>query len=224
MSVDILQLVAKLVAKGTDTRTKASTKRSGRHRTKQEAPTKTYSFTLFLRGPDVLSDENLDALYEAGCDDAVFGELDGAQYAAFDRDAETFTAALKSAMNLTSAVDGLEVVRVAPDEFVTLAAIAERAGCSREYVRLLANEERGPGGFPPPVAYADHKTRLWHWADVARWLEQNEKSKTELDTESADVVVVMNTALSYRQHAQRLRKADLAAVAEVLGDNPFVRT
>lgn len=188
------------------------------------AQIRTYSFTLFLRGPDVLSDENLNALYEAGCDDAVFGELDGAQYAAFDRDAETFTAALKSAiLNLTSAVDGLEVVRVAPDEFVTLSAIAERAGCSREYVRLLASDKRGPGGFPPPVAYADHKTRLWHWADVAQWLKQNEKSKTELDTETADVVVVMNAALSYRKHAQRLREADLAAVAEVLGDNPLVR-
>ncbi len=108
---------------------------------------KTYSFTLFLKGADVLLDESLDALYEAGCDDAVFGERDGAQYAAFDREAKSFTEALKSAIvNLTSTVDGLHVARVAPEEFVTLAAIAERAGLSREYVRLLANQERGPGG------------------------------------------------------------------------------
>ncbi len=186
---------------------------------------KTYSFTLFLKGADVLLDESLDALYEAGCDDAVFGERDGAQYAAFDREAKSFTEALKSAIvNLTSTVDGLHVARVAPEEFVTLAAIAERAGLSREYVRLLANQERGPGGFPTPVAYADHKTRLWHWADVAEWLQEHKKSKAKLDTEGADLIVAMNAALSYRQHSQHLRKAELALVAEVLGDNPFIRS
>jgi hypothetical protein len=75
--------------------------------------TNTYSFTLYLDGPDVLSDEHQDALYKAGCEDALFGECDGAQYAAFDREAESFAAAVKSASaNLASAVDGLQVVRV----------------------------------------------------------------------------------------------------------------
>src|SRR5579875_42739 len=186
---------------------------------------KTYSFTLYLSGPDVLTDENLDALYEAGCDDALFGERDGAQYAAFDREATSFGAALKSAIsNLTAAVGGLQVVRIVPEEFVTLAAIAERAGLSREYVRLLANEERGPGGFPPPAAYADHKTRLWHWADVAEWLQEHKKSKEQLDTEGADLVLAVNAALSYQRHARPLRKADLALVAEIVGDNPFIRS
>lgn len=186
---------------------------------------KTYSFTLFLSGADVMTDENLDALYESGCDDALLGERDGAQYAAFDREATSFATALKSAIsNLTSAIPGLQVVRIAPEEFVTLATIAERAGLSREYVRLLANEKRGPGGFPAPVAYADHKTRLWHWADVAEWLQEHHKSKEELDTEGAELVLAMNAALSYQRHARHLRKADLALVAEVVGDNPFIRS
>jgi hypothetical protein len=47
------------------------------------ATAKTYSFTLSLSGSDVLTDEHLDAVYEAGCDDALFGERDGAQYADF---------------------------------------------------------------------------------------------------------------------------------------------
>lgn len=183
---------------------------------------KTYSFTLFLGGPDVLTDENLDALYEAGCDDAVFGERDGAQYAAFDREATSFRSALKSALSdLTTGVDGLQVVRVAPEELVTLAAIAERSGLSREYVRLLANQERGPGGFPAPVGYADQRTRLWHWADVAEWLAETKKSKTKLDTEGVDLVVAMNAALRYQKHARHLQKADLALVAEIVGGNPF---
>ena len=186
---------------------------------------KTYSFTLYLSGPNVLTDESLDALYEAGCDDAVFGERDGAQYATFDREAASFRVALKTAIaNLTAAVSDIQVVRIAPEEFVTLSAIAERSGLSREYVRLLANQQRGPGGFPPPVVYADHKTRLWHWADVAEWLQEHKKSKERLDTEGADLVLAMNAALSYQRHARHLRKADLALVAEVVGDNPFVRS
>lgn len=185
-------------------------------------PKKTYSFTLFLSGPDVLTDENMDFLFEAGCDDATFGERDGAQYAAFDRDAQSFGEALRSAISdLQSALDGLDVVRIAPDEFVSLAAIAERTGLSREYVRLLANEGRGPGGFPSPVAYADHKTRLWHWADVAEWLHEHNKSKEELDVEGADLVIAMNAALSYRRHIGRLAKQDVALVAEVVGATPF---
>jgi predicted DNA-binding transcriptional regulator AlpA len=185
---------------------------------------KTYSFILYLSGPDVLTDENMDALHESGCDDALFGERDGAQYAAFDRETTSFRAALKSALSdLTSAVSGLRIVRIAPEEFVTLSTIAERAGLSREYVRLLANQQRGPGGFPSPVAYADHKTRLWHWADVAEWLQEHKKSKTRIDTEGADLVLAMNAALSYQRHARHLHKADLALVAEAVGGNPFIR-
>ncbi len=44
------------------------------------------SFTLFVHGADVLSDESTDALYEAGCDDATFGVRDSAPYGAFDRE------------------------------------------------------------------------------------------------------------------------------------------
>lgn len=90
---------------------------------------KTYSFTFFLGGPDVLTDDHLDALYEAGCDDVLFGERDGAQYATFDREAASFRSALKSAVSdLAAGVDGLHVVRVAPEELVTLALVAEIAG------------------------------------------------------------------------------------------------
>jgi hypothetical protein len=184
---------------------------------------KTYTFTLYLGGADVLTDENLDALFEAGCDDALFGERDGAQYATFDRDATSFRQALKSAIeNLKSAISDLDVVRIAPEEFVTLAAIAERAGLSREYVRLLATEQRGPGGFPAPVAYVDHKTRLWHWADVAEWLQEHHKNKAELDTEAADLVTAMNAALTYQRVAAHLPKADKALVAEVVSELPVV--
>lgn len=99
----------------------------------------------------------------------------------FDREATSFSAALASAIHdMTIALPGLEIVRVEPDDLVSMAAIAERSGRSRESIRLLAAEQRGPGGFPPPVAYVDQKTRLWHWPDVARWLTEHDKAKLDV--------------------------------------------
>ena len=182
-----------------------------------------HSFTLLLRGPDVLTDEHLDALYEAGCDDALFGERDGAQYAAFDRHARSFGDALRSAINaVTAAVEGLSVVRIEPDDLVSMAAIAQRAGRSRESIRLLSTGQRGPGGFPSPVAYADQRTRLWHWPDVARWLTEHDKAQIEVDAPAADLIGAMNAALTLRAHAGRLHaRRDRALVAETLGADPF---
>jgi hypothetical protein len=181
----------------------------------------THSFTLFLSGADVLDDEQFDALYEAGCDDALFGARDGAQYGAFDREADSFSEALASAIeDVTSAVPGLQVVRIEPDELVTMAAIAKRSGLSREYIRLLSTNQRGPGGFPAPVTYADHKTRLWHWPDVAHWLTEHERAKVDLDAHAADLVAAMNAAFDLREHARHLHdKHDLALVAQALGED-----
>jgi hypothetical protein len=179
-----------------------------------------HSFTVFFSGVDVLDDAQFDALYEAGCDDALFGVRDGVQYGAFDREAASFSEALATAVrDLISAVPGLQIVRIEPDELVTMAAIAERSGLSREYIRLLSTNGRGPGGFPAPVTYADHKTRLWHWPDVAHWLTEHGKAKVGVDVHAADLVAAMNAALDLREHAGHLNdKQDLVLVAQALGE------
>ncbi|HZW33022.1 MAG TPA: hypothetical protein VFF52_20065 [Isosphaeraceae bacterium] len=64
---------------------------------------------------------------------------------------------------------GLRVVRVEPDELVATGEIAQRAGLSREAVRLSAQGKRGPGGFPPPVAGRHQQSPLYRWSDVADW-------------------------------------------------------
>lgn len=186
--------------------------------------TKTYSFTLFVQGPDVLADENVDALFLAGCDDVTLGARDGAQYAAFDRQAPSFGHALSSAIDdLSRALPDLMVVRVEPDDLVTMATIAERAGRSRESIRLLATEQRGPGGFPPPIAYVDHKTRLWHWPDVARWLTDHNKARLDIDPQAADLVAALNAAYNLREHTRRLPTEASTLVAEALGDRLFAQ-
>jgi hypothetical protein len=181
---------------------------------------KIHSFTIFFTGFDVLDDAQFDALYEAGCDDALFGVRDGVQYGAFDREAASFSEALAASVHdLIFALPGLQIVRIEPDELVTMAAIAERSGLSREYIRLFSTNERGPGGFPAPVTYADRKTRLWHWPDVAHWLTEHKKAKVEVDVHAADLVAAMNAALDLREHACHLNdKQDLVLVAQALGE------
>jgi hypothetical protein len=185
---------------------------------------KTYSFTLFVQGADVLSDESMDALFEAGCDDATFGVRDGAQYGAFDREATSFSTALAGAIrDMTEALPGLEIVRVEPDDLVSMATIAERSGRSRESIRLLATQQRGPGGFPSPIAYVDQKTRLWHWPDVAHWLAEHHKSNVDVDPEAADLVAALNAAYDLREHTRRLPKAALALVDDALSATRLAR-
>ena len=177
-----------------------------------------HSFTLFLQGLDVSSDEHIEALYEAGCDDATFGSRDGTPYAIFDRETDSFSDALHSAIHdVLQALPQAQIVRIEPDDLVTMATIAKRCARTRESIRLLANDERGPGGFPPPVAYVDGKTRLWHWPDVARWLNEHGKARLKIDSEAADLVAAMNAAFDLRDHSGRLRASDRALVSEALG-------
>jgi hypothetical protein len=64
--------------------------------------------------PDVLQ-----ALLEAGCEDALFGERHGVQYADFERDAGTYVDAVTSAIrDIESTVRGLCVTRLEPEDLV----------------------------------------------------------------------------------------------------------
>ena len=80
-----------------------------------------YEFTLIIEGPDLGSEGHLDALFEIGCDDATFGSRDNVQYGAFDREADSLPIALTSAITqVETAVPEARIVRVEPDEFVSL--------------------------------------------------------------------------------------------------------
>jgi len=163
-----------------------------------------HNFTLILNG-DV--DAHLDELFEAGCDDATFGEVEGVAYAEFDRQAKTFAEALASAVRDIQSVQGIRVVRIEPDDLVTASEIAERLGRTRESVRLLASGRRGGGTFPAPASHLRARGRLWRWADVLGWA-----GASEGDHEAAQLVAAVNAALELQT-----RKASLAPpVREVL--------
>lgn len=155
-----------------------------------------HTFTIILSG-DV--DGHIDELFEAGCEDATFGEIDGVPYADFDREAPTFSAALSSAIAGVEAVAGIEAVRIEPDDLVTASEIAERLGRSRESVRLLAAGRRGGGSFPPPFSHLKHRNRLWRWADILTWAGADEAVQRD-----AHVVAFINAALDLRAREARI--------------------
>ena len=76
---------------------------------------KVYSFTLVLAGANALTDDVMNDLYEAGCDDATPCVRAKNFYLGFDRQAHSQTEAIESAIADVEKT-GLEVVRVVPPE------------------------------------------------------------------------------------------------------------
>ena len=70
-------------------------------------------FTLTVAGADLQSEPFIDALFEAGCDDATVGRRDEVQYIDFDRAAESLGEAIISAVRGVEQAEGLHVTRVA---------------------------------------------------------------------------------------------------------------
>ena len=74
---------------------------------KSESP-ECQSFVLMLSGFDEITDEISNALYDAGCDDALLGIRAGAPYLTFDREAPTLSEAITSAIRDVESC-GLEI-------------------------------------------------------------------------------------------------------------------
>ncbi len=55
-------------------------------------------FTLIVEGADLRSRPVVDALFEAGCDDATIGSIDDTHHIAFDREAPSLGEAILSAV------------------------------------------------------------------------------------------------------------------------------
>lgn len=131
----------------------------------------TFEFTLRLNRD--ITDDEIDALYEAGLDDAAIETGPLGTMATFDREAVSLAAAIVSAVRDIEKVDGLLAVGLARDDEVTIADIAERLNRNPESVRLLALGRRGPGGFPRPHRITRGGEQIWDWLAVARWVVEH---------------------------------------------------
>jgi predicted DNA-binding transcriptional regulator AlpA len=134
-----------------------------------------YNFVLnfTLPRPDDNPEQFLEALYEAGCDDATVGI---GQYGMigldFTRAAISAEEAVRTALaNVHTAIPGAVLVQAGPD-LVGLTEMAVIFGFSRQNMRKYATGQAGgPATFPPPVVLGDPS--LWHLAEIVAWLKLN---------------------------------------------------
>lgn len=162
-----------------------------------------WTFRLALRGVK-LTDDELDTLYEAGCDDGSFSvEPGGTVLGFFDREAPTEQDAVISAiLDIEQAGIGARVLRVeADDDWLTASEIATRVGRSRQSIALLARGERGPGDFPVPVARQHSSNPLWSWSEVETWFEHYEPQAVPAHAPrlSPDFLAEVNNRLDLRE-------------------------
>ena len=174
-----------------------------------------HHFTLIVDGPDVQEDALIEALFEAGCDDALVGRSEGIQYVEFDREATDLDDAILSAVANVERVPGVRVARIADAGLVTMADIAARIGRTREGVRLLVNGARGPGGFPSPVTDPRSRYRLWRWSEVQAWIRAYLGEQVE--SRDDDVLTAVNASLELRRLGHRLRPDHRTTLRELAG-------
>jgi predicted DNA-binding transcriptional regulator AlpA len=134
-----------------------------------------FTFMLNFTLPDPGGDpeQYLDALYEAGCDDASVGVGQRGMIGLdFTRVARCAEEALRSAVaNVRAAIPGTSLVQAGPD-LVGLTQMAEIFGFSRQNMRKYATGQSGAqGAFPVPVVLGDPS--LWHLAEIVAWLRLN---------------------------------------------------
>jgi hypothetical protein len=163
-----------------------------------------YEFTLLFALPDATANPArfVDALYEAGCDDAVVGiGKQGSIAMEFSRSAGSADEAVGSAIDaVTRAIPGATLIEAKPD-LVDLSELAAAAGFSRQNMRKYATGAiRGiQQPFPHPV-YSGSPS-LWHLCDIGAWLTH--VARIPLQQEILDVstvTYVINTKMSHDRH------------------------
>lgn len=137
---------------------------------------KLFEFNLVFMLPDAAgrAKDYVDALYEAGCDDATIGiAAPGRIGLAFSREAVSAESAIKSAIrDVQKAVKGVRLIEAGPD-LVNLSDIADIANFSRQNIQKYASGKirNVNEPFAPPVVTGSPS--LYRLFEVCCWLEKN---------------------------------------------------
>ena len=175
-----------------------------------------YDFLLKFKLASAATDIDaiIEALGEAGCDDATVG-IGTAGFVALDfsRDSRSAEEAVLSAIEAVKrAIPDAELAEAAPD-YVGLTDVAELVGVTRQNLRKLRQSN---ADFPTPLHSGS--TQLWHLLEVLEWFVGRSMYKVEaklvdvaavamqcnVAKEAAKLVQVQKAPHSY---AKRLRAA-----------------
>jgi hypothetical protein len=150
-----------------------------------------HEFVLVLEGVKDLSREVMDALFEAGCDDATPSIRFGRMYLTFARRAKSMKEAMLSAIrDVRRANIGAMIVCVDDCNLVSQSDIARRINRTRQQVGQYVSGTRGPGNFPGPVCDLVEGHPLWRWCEVSYWLCENGIIGNEVLDESRIIAAV----------------------------------
>ncbi len=164
-----------------------------------------YDFNLVIDSVTDITSEVEDAIFEAGCDDAIVSKRNEIIYLDFDREADSLEAAILSAIaQVEQTKCGLIVKRVEPSDLVTGAEIARRLQRSRQSVRQLISGERGNGDFPLPIAGVTTKTMLWSWVEIVTWFLKKGKLEDTSIYNRAITFKQINDSLDFRRSQSTL--------------------
>jgi predicted DNA-binding transcriptional regulator AlpA len=155
---------------------------------------KNYEFTLILADVAEITSELENAIFEAGCDDALLGSQNGVVYLDFEREANSFVEAVVSAIRDVSKA-GVSVARLEPDDLVSASDVARRLERSRASISQLIKGDRGPGRFPAPVTRIRQNAPYWRWSEVATWLTNNKLIEQSDEVDKARNIAWLNSAL-----------------------------
>lgn len=135
-----------------------------------------WDFVLTFRLPEGGEEPSawLDALFEAGCDDASVGVgRRGFIALDFTRGGGSAEQAVHSAIAaVDGAIPGAVLTEVGPD-LVSLTDLAAMLGCSRQNLRKYAMGHIRGVHVPFPAPVFTGNPSLWRLAEVAPWLEQH---------------------------------------------------
>jgi|SRR5690242_5732039 len=158
-----------------------------------------YDFILKFRLPetDVDPERFVDALAEAGCDDATIGIGQRGRIALnFTREARSALDAVRSAVrDVKRAIPGVQLVEASPD-FVGLSDVADLVGCSRQNIRKLMITNAATF----PVAVHEGTQSLWHLRPVLDWFAETQKRPIDRALiEVSEVTMKVNIASDARR-------------------------
>ena len=149
----------------------------------------TYDFTLTFALAECSSNsENyLDGLFEAGCDDALVGTgMPGSIALNFSRPAKSAENAIRQAVHdVQKAIPDAKLIELKPD-LVGISDIASLLGCSRQNIRKLATD--GNSSFPSPSVSGS--VPLWHFYEVANWLLKNSRLKIKPKAKDVEIAKI----------------------------------
>lgn len=150
---------------------------------------KEYDFTLIfqLSRPNVDSEIYTEALFEAGCDDAVVGTGKlGYLSLNFIRESSSAFEAIKSAIdNVKSVVREAELIQVSPD-LVGVKELTSIFECSRQNIQKFVSKPT----FPNPV-YKGSQT-IWHLKTVLNWFAAQGHYVNQEILEIAELAMSLN--------------------------------